>query len=93
MLLLLGGVYTASQLPGSGENKVHVFLVRSGENYSQLAHRLEKEGIVRSERTFRWYVRWRSLFHPSGRLPLLRGEYALHPHMSLGMIVDHLKKR
>ena len=79
------------QMPGEAEQKSHVFLVHSGENYPQVAHRLEKQELIHSARVFRWYVRWHSFFHKNGRLPLLRGEYVLHPRMSLADIVHRLK--
>lgn len=48
------------------------FTVQKGENFSQLAGRLEAAGIIRSGRALRWYV---NLFPPKRRLQ--RGEFGL----------------
>lgn len=61
------------------------FTVQKGENFSQLAKRLETAGIVRSGRALRWYV---NFFPPKRRLQ--RGEFGLYQNLPIPEAVSLL---
>jgi UPF0755 protein len=61
------------------------FTVEKGENFAQIAHRLESQGVVCSARALRWYV---NIVHPQKKLH--RGEFALTSNMSIPALVTEL---
>ncbi len=62
-----------------------VFTVEKGENFAGLAARLQREGVIRSERALRWYVN----FLPPAK-SLKRGEFPLYRNMTVPALVKAL---
>lgn len=61
------------------------FTVQKGENFAQLAGKLEAQGIVKSGRALRWYVNFAT---PSKSLK--RGEFGLYKNMPVPAVVKAL---
>ncbi len=85
ILLGLGaGAWQLGYFQVAGSEEIP-FTVQKGDNFAVLARRLEKEGIIRSERALRWYV---NLASPSKSLK--RGEFGLFRNMSVPAVVQAL---
>lgn len=84
LILVLGGlVFTARQLgyfEKAGPQKI--FEVQKGENFSLIAAKLQRAGVIKSERAFRWYVNFNM---PSK--PLKRGEFELYENMPIPAVI------
>jgi UPF0755 protein len=63
------------------------FIVGKGENFAGIAHRLQEQGIIASERAFRYYV---SFAGP--RKKLQRGEFGLYRNMPVPEVVRMLSE-
>jgi UPF0755 protein len=61
------------------------FTVQKGENFALLAKKLQSQGVIQSERAFRWYVAFSS---PSKSLK--RGEFGLYKNMPIPQVVRAL---
>ncbi|MGZ3653460.1 MAG: endolytic transglycosylase MltG [Bdellovibrionota bacterium] len=61
------------------------FTVQKGENFAQLGHKLQAQGIIHSARALRWYVNFLSPHHK-----LQRGEFALVTGMPIPELVTAL---
>lgn len=61
------------------------YTVQKGENFSGIARKLQLQGIISSERAFRWYV---NILAPGK--PLQRGEFALYTRMPVPEVVRAL---
>jgi UPF0755 protein len=61
------------------------FTVQKGENFAGIAHRLQANGIISSNRALRWYVNFFAT-----RKPLQRGEFALYTRMPVPELVKVL---
>ena len=89
MMLAIGGLGLGGVLWELGyfsqKGEPISFIVKKGENFSHLAHRLERQGIIRSERVLRWYV---NLNPPTKKLQ--RGEFLLAKGMSVPGLVSAL---
>lgn len=83
----LAGGLSAYYLGGTGRGPEQVFLVERGDNYAQLAAKLQAKGIIRSERAFRWYVTY-----APGKRSLKRGEYLLKGDSSVQAVVGILNE-
>ncbi len=59
--------------------------MQKGENFAEIAHKLEQQGIVGSARALRWYVKY---FHPHKKLH--RGEFDLTAPMPIPALVSAL---
>ena len=79
-----GWVYLTSQTGSSVDQEI-LFQVQAGDNFPRVARRLQKKGLIRSERVLRWYAKITGL---AGTLKL--GEYSLRPNMPLHELVDVL---
>lgn len=62
--------------------RTKVFVVEKGENFAQVAHRLQKENIIRSERALRWYLNL-----AGSRKKLQRGEFEVRENMPVPELV------
>lgn len=78
-----GAFYYYLNVPVSkGTENKQVFLVRAGDNFIQIGQRLQREGLIRSSRFMRWYLKYSG----SKQTPK-RGEYELSAAMSLQEII------
>ncbi len=88
VLLLLAGAAGPAWLLGYFERpglETLPFTVQKGENFAQIGPRLQAAGVIKSERSLRWYV---NFFPPSK--PLQRGEFGLHKGMPVPELVAAL---
>lgn len=74
-------------LKASSDQSEVYFVVRPGDNVPVVAMRLEKAGLIQSERALRWYAKYANL-----ESKVQKGEYALRPNMTnaeiMGIIVS-----
>jgi UPF0755 protein len=90
-LAIMGGLLLAVpawqlgyfQMPGESV----AFIVGKGENFAGIARRLKEQGIISSERAFRYYV---SFSGP--RKKLQRGEFGLYRNMPVPEVVRMLSE-
>lgn len=76
-------VYYRQLQPVSSSQNVVVVDVKTGTSSSEIADDLQQKGLIRSSRTFQWYIRTENV-----RDKLQAGTYALRPSMSVPEIVD-----
>ncbi len=82
--LLFAGWNWLASLKGEGAKEI-ILLVERSDNFNRIAASLDKEGLIHSERSFRWYVRLRGV---SRSLKL--GEYQVRSTMTLEEVVNTL---
>lgn len=80
----VGWNWLANLKASSDQNTVY-FMVMPGDNVPRIAIRLEKAGLIQSERSLRWYAKVAGL---EGKIRL--GEYALKPNMSNSEIMGKI---
>src|SRR5581483_11290938 len=82
-MVLVRHVYHDNLKPVSSVRTVHVVTVPSGASVSKIAGILKKEGLIRSDWAFQWYVS-----SQEARDKLQAGSYALRPSQSVSEIVS-----
>lgn len=87
-MIAVGGVWSARQLGyfGAPGSQV-IFVVEKGKNFSSIAYQLQQQGVISSERLFRWYVN----FLAKGK-SLKRGEFGLYQNMPIPEVVRVLSE-
>ena len=90
LILIIIGLflfYLISLGPVSNESKEVSFEVKDGDTLSNLSKRLKEEGIIRSELSYKIYIK----FHNFGELK--KGVYVVNLNTSTGEIVKILTKK
>ncbi len=82
-MVVVRHVYHENLKPLSSVKTVHVITVPSGASVSKIASLLKKEGVIRSDWAFQWYVSSQEV-----RDKLQAGSYALRPSQSVAEIVS-----
>lgn len=85
VIALAAGAFVRSWWYAGSQGDPVSFQVQKGENYVGLARRLEKAGLIRDDRAYRWYAYLFARGHV-----LKRGEYALAKGMPIADLVDIL---
>jgi len=82
-IVLVRHVYHENLKPVSSVRTVHVVTVPQGATVSKIASLLKKDGVIRSDWAFQWYVS-----SQEAREKLQAGSYALRPSQSVQEIVS-----
>lgn len=89
LIILLMGVFFIRQmfLPVSNDNTSIDFLITKGSPVSLIGNNLYKEGLIRNSTVFKFYVQL-----SNSQDKIQAGEFSLSKNLSLGQILDELKK-
>jgi UPF0755 protein len=82
-VVLVRHIYHDNLKPVSTVRKVHVINVPQGASVGKIASILKKDGVIRSDWAFQWYVS-----SQEAREKLQAGTYALRPNQSVPEIVN-----
>lgn len=77
----------ASEPRDTRDSSTHEFLITRGEPLQKIARRLEKEGLIKSDFAFRFYVQVKGY-----QTDIKAGDYRLSPNLSLQRMVMTLLK-